>query len=298
MKVTVTIASTGRATLARTLASLGDIHLPPDCVLDIVIADDSRNGAVRRIVEAGAPWRHPIRCLAVGAGNVSMARNACLEVALGDLIAFVDDDEWVAADWLLRLLAAMEEFAADCVFGPVHPVYPPGTPDWIRTANPLYTDWGPRGRIVDIGRCGNTLLKRSAIDRQRLRFDHRLGKTGGEDTDFFHRLARSGARMVVTDDAMVHEDAPPQRLTLSHFRERAIRKGQIYARFRTSQPGVGRLAATAFYLGAAGKTLVALTGAGALAVIDPARALRLAMRGWMNLGKLREAIRIQPPQWT
>ncbi|WP_368855023.1 glycosyltransferase family 2 protein, partial [Klebsiella pneumoniae] len=66
-------------------------------------------------------------------------------------------------------------------------------------ANPLHVDWGRRGRKVDTGRSGNVLFRRARVERLGLRFDPALGKTGGEDTDFFHRLHRAGAVIVVTD---------------------------------------------------------------------------------------------------
>jgi succinoglycan biosynthesis protein ExoM len=297
-RVTITIASTGRATLARTIESLEQMLVPPDTRVDVVIADDSRNGAVRRVLQQRGQSQLELRCLHVAAGNVSLARNACLDAATGDLIAFVDDDEWVARDWLVRMLRALDEFQADCVFGPVFPQYPPQTPAWVRQANPLFTDWGARGRIVTVGRCGNTLMKRALIDRHRLRFDHALGQVGGEDTDFFDRLDRHGARMVVTDDAHVFEDAPEHRLTLDHFRKRAVRKGQIYARFLLTRPGAGTLHRFSLGAGALAKMSAGLGGAALLAPFDRAAALRIAMRGWMNLGKLRELARLEPPRWT
>lgn len=140
--ITIAIASTGRPTLARCLASLAAVAVPADTTLDLLIADDSPDGRVAPIVAAAGPLPFPVRILATAARNVSLARNACLDAAAGDLIAFVDDDEWVEPQWLARLLAAMAEFNADCVFGPVHPVYPAGTPDWIVRANPLHVDWG------------------------------------------------------------------------------------------------------------------------------------------------------------
>lgn len=296
--VTITIASIGRPSLKRTLASIRDLLVPPDTAIDLVIADDSRRGAVARLVGEIGPLPFPVRCLSVGAANVAIARNACLEAATGDRVVFVDDDEWVAADWLTRLLAAMDEFEADCVFGPVHPHYPPSTPSWIRSANPLFTDWGARGRAVTVGRCGNTIVRRDFIERHRLRFSHAFGEVGGEDTEFFHRANEAGARMIVTDDALVYEEAPPHRLTLSHFYRRAVRKGQIYARFRTETSERSLVQRALFYADASAKAALALGAALVLIPLDRAAALRLAMRGWMNLGKVRQAAGLEPPAWT
>jgi succinoglycan biosynthesis protein ExoM len=304
--VTIMIASAGRPTLARTLTSLAALELPPHLSLDVVIADDSADGRVPAIVAAvvadrvaaGGALPFAVRVLAVAAHNVSVARNAALEAATGDLLAMVDDDEWVAPDWLARMLAARDEFHADCVFGPVHPVYPPGTPAWIVAANPLHVDWGRRGRRVQVGRCGNALLTRAIVARAAARFDGSLGRTGGEDTLFFHTLSAAGAVMVVTDDALVHEDAPPARVTVRYFRHRAVRTGQIYARFVTTTTARRPLQRLTFYGGAVVKASVALGLAAALWPFARARALPFAMRGWMNLGKLRDPLRLPPPHWS
>lgn len=294
--VTIGIASCGRMTLARCLASLAAIDVPAGHAIDIVIADDSLAGAVPSIVAAAAPLPFPVRIVATGARNVSIARNACLDAATGDLLGFIDDDEWVEPDWLVRMLAAMADFNADCVFGPVHPLYPTGTPDWIVRANPLHVDWGRRGRRVTLGRGGNTLMKRAVVDASGLRFDASLGRTGGEDTSFFYALGRTGALMVVTDDALVHEDAPPARVNVAYFRHRALRTGQIYARFVTGSVTSQPLGRMTFYAGAAVKATVALTAGAAFYPFDRARWLKLAMRGWMNVGKLRECLRLEPAQ--
>jgi succinoglycan biosynthesis protein ExoM len=296
LTITITIASAGRTSLQRTLASLAAMERPAGVSLDVVIADDSAEGRVAGLVSDCGELPFAVQVVHVAAHNVSTARNACLDAATGELLAMVDDDEWVATDWLVRMLAALRDFNADCVFGPVHPVYPAGTPAWIVAANPLHVDWGKRGRRVLVGRSGNTLVRRAMIGRAGARFDSSLGRTGGEDTLFFHTLARAGAVMVVTDDAMVREDAPPARVNVRYFRHRATRTGQIYGRFVIASEALGPLGQARFYCAALVKATAGLGIAAALWPFDRAKALPFAMRGWMNAGKLRELLRLEPPQ--
>lgn len=292
--LSIAIASTGRLTLTRTLRSLADMRVPAGIAIDVVIADDGSASDVADRAAAAAPLPFAVTILPVRQRNVSAARNACLDGAQGTLLAFVDDDEWVAVDWLERMLAAMADFKADCVFGPVHPVYPAGTAAWIVDANPLHVDWGKRGRRVAVGRSGNTLVRRSLIIEHNVRFDEALGRTGGEDTLFFHTLGRYGAVMVVTDDAHVCEDAPAARVNLTYFRHRALRTGQTYARFATLRLRPTMLGRLGFYAGATVKAGAALAIAPLLFPFNPAAALKLSMRGWMNAGKLRELARLPP----
>ena len=189
-------------------------------------------------------------------------------------------------DWLVRLFAAQGDFQADVVVGPVFPQYPPGTPPWLVAANPLYVDWGQRGKLLDTGRSGNVLIRRARIGT--LRFDPKLGKTGGEDTDFFSRLHRAGAKLVATDDARIHEEVPATRLAPGYIRRRALRSGQSYAQFRLGGD-LGRDAKGAmFHLDAAAKCLVNFGCAMATRAFDQGRSFRFQQRGWMNLGKLRQ----------
>lgn len=281
--ISVLIASMGRASLARTLESLAAVRVPAGEALEVVIADDSADLRVAPLV-ARLDTPLAIRVVPVGAGNVSLARNASLEAAAGAWLAFIDDDETAEPGWLEGLLSAAAEFDADAVFGPVFPAYPAATPAWFRRADPLFQDWkwGENGREIGHGRTGNTLLRRAAVGA--LRFDPAFGRSGGEDHDFFRRLAAAGGRMVVTDRARVHEIVPQDRVDAGYVLRRAIRAGQTYA--ITQGRGGGRLRGLVFGADALAKLAVAGTLAALLRPFDRARAFRLRMRMSTNYGKL------------
>lgn len=283
--VTIAIASCGRGTLARTLASLDALEVPQSLSVNVLIADDDPGGAAAKLAASCSPLRFPLKVIAVGARNISHARNACLDAARGSMLAFIDDDEWVAPDWLARMLACKREFGARAVFGPVYPQYPEDTPGWLVRANPLHVDWGRRGRHVETGRSGNTLLDLDFVREKGLRFDAALGLTGGEDTAFFAAFHRAGGRMVVTDDATVYEHVPPHRLELDYIRARALRSGRSWAGIRLDA-GASAAARAVFALDAAAKMAVAFALAAFLRPFDPARSLRFSIKAWMNRGKL------------
>src|SRR6266849_195104 len=76
----------------------------------IVVADNDRQESAREIV-AQFTRRASVTttyCVEVEQ-NVALARNKALEYARGDYIAFIDDDEFPAADWLMRMLRACEQ---------------------------------------------------------------------------------------------------------------------------------------------------------------------------------------------
>lgn len=285
--LTIAIASCGRESLARTLSSLDQMRVPPDMNIEIVIADDDPNeAATERVAESGE-HKLPVRCIPVGAQNISTARNACLDSARGTLLAFIDDDEWVSPGWLNLMLACREEFDATAVFGPVLPQYPTGTAGWLIRADPLYVEWGRRGTVVSTGRSGNALIDLEFVQRRGVRFDPALGRSGGEDTAFFADLHEKGGKLVVTDDAMVFETIPAERMTLDYFRTRSLRSGQSYARIVLGAQA-GQLRRAVFALNAAAKMTVAFATAALMRPINRSTSLKFSIKGWMNLGKLRD----------
>lgn len=214
-------------TIASVLAQNGLDRIIPEL---IVCDDDPAQSARNAIATIAAAARIPVRYVISGAGNVSAARNACLRAAGGDWIAFIDDDEIAEPDWLAELLAAQSAYTADVVKGYVRAVYPPRTPAWVLASDPLTRDYGPTGHPIRVVASGNVLFRRTLAVDNGIFFNERYGRTGGEDTDFFHRYAAAGAVMVASRDAVVNEMVPPERVTFDYFRRRFLRIGQTNGR--------------------------------------------------------------------
>lgn len=285
-EITVAIASIGRASLARTLRSLAALSQAPGTVISVVVADDSPDGAALRLIEGLSLEDLPVRCLKVASGNISVARNALIDAASGDWIAWVDDDEWVEPDWLVRLLDCAHEYKADVVVGPVLPEYPGDAPEWVVRAKPHYNEWGHRGKRLSTGRGGNTLVRTGLFRELGLRFDPALGVTGGEDTALFAAAAAKGAVIVATDDAIAYEPVPPERLAPSYILRRAVRSGQSYGHARLGErswPGWRVVFGFAVLV----KCVAAAVFALALRPFDRARSFRMRQKLALNLGKLR-----------
>jgi succinoglycan biosynthesis protein ExoM len=206
-----------------------------DCVnqieLEIVICDDDPNCSAGPLIEPiakSAPV--PIRYVVSGANNVSAARNACLAAATGTWVAFIDDDEKAQPDWISHLLAAQRGYDADIVKGYVRGIYPGATPGWLLSGDPYTRDCGPTGtQLHAIATC-NVMLRRAFAISENVNFDMEFGRSGGEDTDFFRRLALRGARAVACREAVVNEIVPPDRVTFRYIESRYLRYGQTDGR--------------------------------------------------------------------
>lgn len=164
--------------------------------------------------------------------NISLTRNRTVELANGDWLAFIDDDERAPPAWLAQLLACAGSTRADGVLGPVVPVVPPEAPAWIRRGR--FYDWTrmQTGALIPANRLrfGNLVLRGSLLRGMTAPFDPAYGLTGGEDGDLLSRLALNGAVLRWCDEAVVHEPVEASRLSLRWLLRRALRGGQDFAR--------------------------------------------------------------------
>ena len=230
LSVDVLLCTFRRPQVAATLGSLDAQALPAGLAMRVVVADNDDTPSARETVErAAASMRHPLTYLHAPARNIARARNACLDAATAELVAFIDDDETAAADWLARLIDRLESSGADAVFGPSEALYGPDAPGWMRLQDHHSNRPVRRDGMVETGHTCNALLRWAGTPWQRARFDLARGRSGGEDTEFFFRLRRQGARFEIAPDARVFEPVDPARLSLAWMRRRKFGMGRSYA---------------------------------------------------------------------
>lgn len=86
----------------------------------------------------------------------------------------------------------------------------------------------PSGHRLHTAPTNNTLLLRDTWLRAGAPlFDSSFSALGGEDSDFFRGIRKSGAAVLFCAEAVVYEDVPAERLSLRWVRRRAIRTGVI-----------------------------------------------------------------------
>lgn len=287
MKLSLCIPSYRRPErLSRLLLSLTRQRRLPD---EVVIVDNDAGGSARAAVEAfaGAPFalRYDIQPVQ----NISLARNRSIELASGDWLGFIDDDEYAPPEWLERLVQAARAHEADGVLGPVLPEVPAEAPEWIRRGD--FYSWTrlPTGSVVPRNRLrfGNLILRAALVRGPQPPFDPHYGLTGGEDGALLSRLAQQGARLIWCDEAVVHEPVVPARLSLRWLLLRALRGGQDFARHSLAgRYGPLRFGRAGFFARAA----LQMLAAGALALLSwplgRHRAAYWLLKAAANLGKL------------
>ena len=74
--------------------------------LEIILVDDGTKDASDKICDAYAAQDSRIRVIHKPNGGLSSARNAGIDIATGDYVAFVDSDDWIEPDTYEHLLSA------------------------------------------------------------------------------------------------------------------------------------------------------------------------------------------------
>ncbi len=290
MKFSVCIATYRRA--QRLAALLDDLVAQQRLPDEVVVVDNDAAGSALDVVQRrraeGTPF--PVHYAVQPVKNISITRNRSVALAAGDWLAFIDDDERAAVDWLKQLDETVRRFDTDGVIGPVEPVIPPDAPAWIRRGG--FYRWArmPTGTVVPANklRFGNLLLRGALLRDSPTPFDPAYGLTGGEDGDLLGRLVQHGARLVWCDEAVVLEPVEASRLSLRWLLLRALRGGQDHARHRlTGRYGPLTLAGrVSFFL----RALLQAVAAALLALLSlPGgrhRAVQWLMKAAANLGKM------------
>ena len=171
--------------------------------------------------------------------NIALARNKALEHARGNFIAFIDDDEFPADDWLSKLMDACDAYRADGVLGPVRPYFESPPPRWIVRGRFCERPEHATGRGMrwDECRTGNLLFRSEILDRIAQPFTPEFG-TGGEDKDFFMRLTQQGCVFIWCNEAIAYEIVPPSRFSRSYMMKRALLRGRNILKHPVGRFGV------------------------------------------------------------
>jgi glycosyltransferase involved in cell wall biosynthesis len=153
---TVVIATRNRADLLpRAVRSVLEQSMAD---LEVIVSDDGSTDDTRAVVEGIDDDR--LRYVSGDSGGPSAARNRGAAHAVGDFIAFLDDDDEASPGWLEAFLAplAAERCAAVCCGAEKL------LPDGSRTVE-LPRDLGPAfGDRTGLFLCGTFALRRSAFD--------------------------------------------------------------------------------------------------------------------------------------
>jgi asparagine synthase (glutamine-hydrolysing) len=239
--------------LAQLLDALATQDTRGRFTLALVVVDNDPAASAAPIVQAfSSRVAVPLRHAHEPEANIARARNRACALAEGEFVAMIDDDELPGPDWLAQMLTTLQDSGADGVLGPVRPRYEAPPPGWVLRGGfceRARHATGTRLHRARELRTGNLLIRRTRLLAETGPFDPALGRSGGEDTDFFRRRLARGDTYRWCDEAPVWEAVPAERLTRGYFLRRAWVRGVVNAgRVRLlSTDAVKSLAAAGLY---------------------------------------------------
>ncbi len=213
--------------LKRLLSELEDQETEGLFEYSLVIVDNDSDESARNTVALSAGRsKIPVNYFTEPQQGIAFARNKAVSSAQGDLIAFIDDDEFPEESWLLNLFRRLYEFDCDGVLGPVIPHFEVSPPSWVVKGNFFDRPTHETGFILPwyFTRTGNVLFKKEIIPDSDNVFNPEF--ITGEDRDFFKRMIERGHKFVWCNEAPVYESVPPGRWDLKFLLKRALMRGK------------------------------------------------------------------------
>jgi GT2 family glycosyltransferase len=210
MKVSVLICTRNRAdSLRRTLETVFAQRLAAGFDYEVVVVDNGSEDETRRVVsEFPVPRGGRLLYHFEARPGLARARNAGIEAASGDVIAFTDDDVLVRRDWLEEI---RREFEADpdlhLLSGRVLPARGGLQPVALQLSETPGTFSTPEHATHALG--ANMAFRREVFTRCGL-FDTRLGAgtffAGAEEVEMAYRALRSGHELRYAPNVTVYHD--------------------------------------------------------------------------------------------
>ena len=249
-RISLVIATfNGASRIGTTLHSLLTQSLPSE-LWEAVVVNNNSSDTTSEVVEEFAAT-HPEVAIVLTEEpkqGLSHARNKGIEVARGEIIAIIDDDEIASPHLLADYLHFFDSHPeAAGAGGRIIPLYADGRPKWMsrHTERPIAGTLDLGSEIVPFPKGkyfggGNMALRRSAIEKYGA-FNPALGRKGttllgGEEKELYARLHNAGEKIFYIPSAYIEHVIPNAKLTREYFEKVCLRIGQS-ERIRTKAAG-------------------------------------------------------------
>ena len=225
--------------LIETLASLERQTLAPHEV--IVVVDHNNDLRTRIEPVLGRITAFPARAIdSVYESGLSGARNTGVEHAVGDIVAFIDDDAIASDAWLQELVEGFRDSDVWAVGGSVAPRWLAERPGWL--ADEFYWVIGctykgmplEQAKVRNLHGC-NAAFRKEAFEEIGL-FSTSLGRrgnflAGAEETELCLRITakRPDKSILFSPRAVVFHAVPKERTRWPYFLARCFSEGRSKA---------------------------------------------------------------------
>ncbi len=249
LAVSVIIPTYNRAAgVTRAIRSVLFQTAPADSYEILVVDNNSSDGTADAIEALSREHPGRIRRILETRQGVAYARQAGIDAAQASLLAFFDDDVYVAPDWVETIVRTFHERTdIECVGGKVLPEWIEPPPKWLTRAHwsPLaLQDFGDRPELMSIDNpraliSANLVCRKEVFTRLGGFSPHLQRVKDGigslEDDEWIRRLWKSGGRGLYVPELVAYTEVPPSRLTLSYHRRWHQGHGRFYALMRADE---------------------------------------------------------------
>jgi len=191
----------------------------------VIVDNDDQRSAEVTVNQLKVTSQVPIVYYNEPRQNIARARNKAVEIANGEFVAFIDDDEFPCESWLLNLFQTCTRYQVDGVLGPVLRHFDETPPRWLVKSNFYVRPRHETGFVMGWMECrtGNLLLDRRVFAAGETPF--RPEFRAGEDQDFFRRKIGQGRTFIWCNEAPAYETVPPSRWKCGVMLRRALLRG-------------------------------------------------------------------------
>lgn len=242
MRITAAICTHNRAALLpAAMESLLAQNLSPTNY-EVLVIDNASTDATPAVIGRylDAPGPVTLRSAVQPILGLSHARNLAAEMAVGEIIAYMDDDAVADPGWLAALLDAYAAFPdAWAAGGPVRLAWQTHRPAWLgNELLPMLSrlDLGAEQRPLGVQEYlwGTSLSCHRQAFRSLGLFRTDLGRrgyalVGGEDTEFQQRIRAAKRQVIYAPAAQVAHWVEPARTRQRYFVVRTYGKGRTRA---------------------------------------------------------------------
>ncbi|SRR6266568_509363 len=304
MRITVVLCTYNRCqSLHEALNSAAALVLSDSVEWEILVVDNNSSDQTPKVVEEFCS-RYPgrFRYLFEPQTGKSHALNSAIRNSRSDVLAFLDDDVTVDANWLQNLTAVLHDHQWAGSGGRIVPKWTCPPPGWLTLGSqhasaPLVSfDLGMEAGQLNEPPFGTNMAFRREMFEKYGGFRTDLGPRPGseirnEDTEFGGRLLSAGERLRYEPSAVVYHPVLENRLKKKYFLRWWFHKGEANIRQFGVRPGTKySLAGIPLFLC---RNLVVWTFKWMVGV-HPARRFSSKLNVWTKIGEILECFRHPP----
>lgn len=245
MSITIAIPTFNRAdSLADTLRSLRGLVVPAGCRCQVLVVNNACTDRTPEVVQAASAWLpFPVRQVVEDRPGLCFGRNRALVETMDDHVVYLDDDVHVGREWLVGYARAVQTLGADCVVGPVRPVFPEPLPPYATAyvLSLIGSNYSRKGeqmtllapeRSSEVPGCNFGVRREVALSVGG--FDNSLDRIGsgllaGGDSEFGIRLSKAGKRIIYVPECGIDHLIGRDKLDQDYLRRRAAGLGRTSA---------------------------------------------------------------------